>query len=306
MLTVRESAEHHFMTTLQALKASPKGWIALHFGLSRLLSHGELMEKPAEIAIHLVNAREQAGIFFDELIRRSNFSEAVAYLFPDNDVLLLARPNTFDEKEGLQTLFREMSAKIQNGFCDYAELGAELYNYQKFADHKFLTAQRMQAYETMGDTNKIASLSLRRKRRGYPLVMVVEDDRFTSSYAAHILNKNYEIVLSRSGEQGIADYIHHAPDIVFLDIHLPGLSGHDTLQSIRAIDSKAFIVMLSVDAVKKNIVQASQNGAYSFLRKPFSKEKMIEMVKRSPFIQASTAHKLGPSESAGQTEQLIH
>ncbi|MCD8570380.1 MAG: response regulator [Alphaproteobacteria bacterium] len=285
---------------------SPKGWVCLHFALSRNISHSALMEDTESITYRLRDAREKAQSFFVELVKRANnFSEVIAYIFPDNDVILLARPNTFDEKEGLQILFREMAARIQKGFSDYCELAAELYNYQKFADHKFLTAQRMKAYEHMADGHKISSIGIRRGRRGYPLVMVVEDDRFTSSYAAHILNKNYEIILSRSGEQGISDYIEQAPDIVFLDIHLPGLSGHDTLQSIRAIDPKAFIVMLSVDAVKKNIMQASSNGAYSFLRKPFSKEKMIEMVKRSPFIQASSARKTTDT-SAVQGEQSIH
>lgn len=304
MLIVRESAEHHFMTTLQGLKEAPKGWTASHFALSRLLSHEELMKDPYAIGAKLKAAKEQARSFFEELVTRANrFSETIAYIFPDNDVVLLARPNTFDEKESLQILFREMSGKIQKGLSDYADFASEFYNYQKFADRKFLTAQRMRSYEEMADENKIATIALRRKKRGYPLVMVVEDDRFTSSYAANILNKNYEVALSRSGEEAISDYIKHAPDIVFLDIHLPGLSGHDTLQSIRAIDPKAFIVMLSVDAVKKNIVQAAHNGAYSFLRKPFSKEKMIEMVKRSPFIQAATAR--DPS-ALPQGEQSVH
>lgn len=300
MLIVRDSAEHHFMTTLQSLKDSPKGWVVAYFGLSRIVSHADLMEKPSDISRRLENARGAAERFFEDIIRNGRFSESVAYLFPDNDVLLLVRPNTFDEKEGIQILYRTMAAKAEKGFCDFGDLDSELYNYQKFADRKFLMAERMKAYNQMGDTNKISSIGLRRHRRDYPLVMVVEDDRFTSSYAAHILNKNYEIILSRTGEQGISDYIEHAPDIVFLDIHLPGLSGHETLQSIKAIDPRAFIVMLSVDAVKKNIVQASENGAYSFLRKPFSKEKMIEMVKRSPFIQASIAQE-HPSENAQET-----
>jgi CheY-like chemotaxis protein len=301
MLIVRESAEHHFMTTLQALKVNPQGWLAVHFGLSRTLSHSALMQDPGSIGLKLKAAKLEAEAFFEDLISRAGkFSEAIAYLFPDNDVVLLVRPNTFDEKEGLQTLYREFSFRLENGFCDYNDLDADFYNYQKFADHKFLTAQRLEAYRQMADDNKVASIPVRRKRRGYPLVMVVEDDRFTSSYAAHILNNSYEIVLSRSGEQGISDYIDHAPDIVFLDIHLPGLSGHDTLQAIRAIDPKAFIVMLSVDAVKKNIVKASENGAYSFLRKPFSKEKMIEMVKRSPYIQAASAQS-SPSVTQGES-----
>jgi CheY-like chemotaxis protein len=300
MIIVRESAEHHFMTTLQALKDSPKGWTICYFGLSRALSHTDLMEDRSAIGEKLRLAKLNAQNFFDDIVHRGKFSEGVAYLFPDNDIAILVRPNTFDEREGLQILYRDIADRMGGSFCESSTLAESLYSYQKFADKKFLTAQRMNAYEQMADTHKISSIPLRRHKRGYPLVMVVEDDRFTSSYAAHILNNNYEIVLARTGEQGISDYIEHAPDIVFLDIHLPGLSGHETLQSIRSVDHRAFIVMLSVDAVKKNIVQASENGAYSFLRKPFSREKMIEMVKRSPYIQASAAQQ-SPSENSQET-----
>jgi CheY-like chemotaxis protein len=302
MLIVRDSAEHHLITTLQTLKDCPKGWMAAHFALSRLLPHDELMKDINAIGGKLQTIRQTSlGFFEDLLTKASGFKEAIAYIFPDNDVLLLARPHTPEEKQALQTVYEDMAGTIDKKFSDYVSLAAEFYSYQKFSDHKFLMAQRMRAYEQMADDNKVASIGLRRQKRGYPMVLVVEDDRFTSSYAAHILNNNFEVILSRSGEQGIADYIEHAPDIVFLDIHMPGLSGHDTLQSIRAIDPKAFIVMLSVDTVKKNITQAAENGAYSFLRKPFSKEKMIEMVKRSPHIQCATAYAQGLSPSAGKT-----
>lgn len=293
------------MTTLQDLKPQAQGWVVMRFGLSGALLHQTLMQDPASIGLNLRVARQKAHAFFESLTTLAyGLRDAIAYLFPDHDIILLARPQSAEEKNIIQTLYRTLGGGLEKGSYDYNHLDAEFYTYQKFADHKFLMAQRMDAYEKMADSHKISSIGLRRKRRGYPLVMVVEDDRFTSSYAAHILNTNYEVTLARNGEQGIADYIDHAPDIVFLDINLPGLSGHDTLQSLRAVDSKAFIVMLSVDAVKQNIVKASQGGAYSFLRKPFSREKMIEMVKRSPFIQASLAHT--PSLSGMSDDLPVH
>jgi DNA-binding response OmpR family regulator len=115
--------------------------------------------------------------------------------------------------------------------------------------------------------------------------MIVEDDRFTASYAANILSKEYELSVCRTGEEGIIAYIEHAPDIVFLDIHLPGLNGHDTLRAIKAADPKAFVVMLSVDTAKTSIVESTQSGAHSFLKKPFSKERLLNTVKASPYVR---------------------
>ena len=137
----------------------------------------------------------------------------------------------------------------------------------------------------MGDEAKTSSIPIRRTRRKDTLVQIVEDDRFVAAFAAHILNKDYEIIHSKTGEAAIADYIEHAPDIVFLDIHLPGLSGHDALQAIKKIDPDAYVVMVSGDAVKNNIVEASKGGAAGFLKKPFTQDRMIAMVKSSPFYK---------------------
>ena len=97
-------------------------------------------------------------------------------------------------------------------------------------------------------------------------------------------NKEYDVVLAKNGEDAIRLYIEHAPDVVFLDIHLPGLNGQETLRAIRKIDPKSCVFMLSVDTVKENIVNANKDGATGFLKKPFSKERLMVAVKKSPHI----------------------
>lgn len=160
--------------------------------------------------------KKKAENIFENLAGRAHrIRNAIAYLFPDHDIVLLVQPQNPEEKNVVEALYQDLTAGLEKGIYDYNYLDEEFFTYQKFADHKFLSVQRLLAYEMMADRHKIGSIPLRRKRRGYPLVMVVEDDRFTSSYAAHILNSSYEVILARSGEQGIFDYIHHAPDIVF-------------------------------------------------------------------------------------------
>jgi two-component system chemotaxis response regulator CheY len=62
------------------------------------------------------------------------------------------------------------------------------------------------------------------------------------------------------------------------------LNGIETLQALRAIDPEAYIVMVSVDTVKANIVKATGLGASGFLRKPFSRDRLIATVEKSPYI----------------------
>lgn len=283
---VRESAEYHFLTTLEKIKPDPKGWMGLRFALSKWLDHTKLVAAPAEIEQNMTKVRIKSEAFMDELLRQApDIKGSVAYLFPDNDVVLLACVKSDEDKQKLQALFKSMGKDLRPDFSSLTNLANDFYGYQKLADQKFLSAKRFESYYAMCDANKVASIPVRRQRREESRVLIVEDDRFTASYTANILSKDYDLTVARNGEEAIEAYIDQAPDIVFLDIHLPGLSGHETLQAIKAVDPKAFVVMLSVDTMKENIVEAAQGGAKNFLKKPFSKERLLNVVKTSPYVR---------------------
>jgi CheY-like chemotaxis protein len=291
MEAVRESAEYHFLTTLEKIKKAPRGWMALHFSLSRLLDHKKLVAIPQEIEGKLSKVRIKSEAFMDELLRLApENAKSVAYLFTDNDVVYLAHVETEEQRKALHSLYQAMAKTLRTDFSTVTNLATDFYSYQRLADQKFLSCKRFEAYYAMTDKHKVESIQVRRKRRDEPRVLIVEDDRFTASYTANILSKDYDVTVCRNGEDAIAAYIDQAPDIVFLDIHLPGLSGHDTLQAMRATDPAAFIVVVSVDTMKDNIVAAALGGAQNFLKKPFSKERLLHIVRSSPHVRGISLH----------------
>ena len=286
MKFIRDSAEHHFIATLEQLKINTKGWVVFYFALSRMMAHAELVSDPATMAGKIGQLQKVSGKFAEELVRLSGgIAKGFVYLFADHDVLLLAHPEGEAELAISASVYAEMGKYAQGGRPSRSMLSDDFYNYQKLADAKLLSAKRFEVYEAMNDAHKVSSIPARRARRDAPKVMIVEDDRFTASYAANILSKDYDLFICRTGEEGVIAYIEHAPDIVFLDIHLPGIDGHETLHAIKAVDPKAFIVMLSVDTARSSIVQATQTGAHGFLKKPFSKERLLNTVKLSPYVR---------------------
>lgn len=289
MKLISDSPEHHFLTTLETLKQDASGWIGMHFMLSRRLDHDDLIGKPEHIKGKLFKLRKEAESLASDLEKSgAAFTEALLYLFADGDIVLLARPEDAAARNILKTLYKTAAEKAGEKLSGWSELAKDLYDYQKEADRRLLAVKRMEAYEALADANRVASIPLRRQRRDDALVLIVEDDRFTASYAASILNKEYEMVLARSGEEAVCHYIEHAPDIAFIDIHLPGISGNDTLRAIRAADPESCVVMLSVDTAKPNVVSASEGGASGFLKKPFSKERFLHIVRGSPFVKDRT------------------
>lgn len=287
MKAIRESTEHHFLTFLEKIRANPKGWMGFYFLLSKNLRHADLIETPDEIEQKMTRSRIASDAFIEEfLVRTGHIRQGFAYLFEDNDVLMLAKPETPEDHADLIKAYDHMRADLPETYAAKGSVAGEIYNYQKLADTKMLAARRYESYRAMTDTNRITSIAVRRERRDQPLILIIEDDRFTAAYANNILGREYDLVSARSGEEGIIAYIENAPDIVFLDIHLPGLTGHETLEAIRAVDPKAYVVMLSVDTAKSNIVQSTITGARNFLKKPFSKERLIHTVRTSPYVRA--------------------
>lgn len=287
MQAITSSAEHHFLTTLEKLKPESKGWLFMRFEWSELLKHDDLVARPFAMPEHIENAQTKIDLFIEKMSKSLDFIDTgLVYRFMDGDVVALVQIDSDVNKNKALQAFRELSSVREKLGCELFGLDSGFYQAMKTADQKLLASKRFEAYGAMADTHKVSSIGIRRARRENPVVMLIEDDRFTASYASTILSKLYDLVICRNGEEGISAYIEHAPDIVFLDIHLPGLSGHDTLQAIKASDPEAHVVMLSVDTSKDSIVQASSSGARNFLKKPFSKERLIGVVKAAPFVRA--------------------
>lgn len=286
MQVVQDSAEHHFITLLERMKKDPGSWVGIHCAFSRKIDHDTLIDDLKALPDKLNVIRDDSSRMMISLSQQAAaFHDAVIYHFADSDLMLIARPQDEASYDAFYQLFKNISATTKSGLVDFISFGREMLNAQKLADRKILAQRRITAYAAMADTNKISSIGIRRQRRDHAIVQVVEDDRFTATYTTNILNKNYELTLAKTGEDAIIDYIEQAPDIVFLDIHLPGLNGIETLHAIRQVDPEAHVVMLSVDTVKANIVSATARGAAGFLKKPFSKDRLLAIVEKSPFIK---------------------
>ncbi len=287
MKTITRGVEHHFLTFMEKLKSNPNGWIACTFGFSKKIDHEDLMSRRAFIAQELEKLRDESREFLNTIKEQAaQLPNSYVYHFADNDIIILCCPHNEAEQKSVRAILEQMTQKLPKSFCDYGFLTKELPLFQKIAEQKMLNAKRIQAYAALGEENQLASISLRRKRRDEPIILVVEDDRFTASYIQGFL-KEFDVVVARNGEDAILKYIEHAPDAVFMDMHLPGINGAQALQGIKAADPDAFVVMLSVDTAKSSIVNASEQGAVSYLKKPFSRERIFNTLRLSPFIRDS-------------------
>jgi two-component system cell cycle response regulator len=94
----------------------------------------------------------------------------------------------------------------------------------------------------------------------------------------HPRRRGSEILTAQTGEEALKKAETEKPEVVLLDINLPGIDGNEVLRRIRQIDSIVSVVMLTAFATVDNAIHALQEGASDFIKKPFENEHLIHMV----------------------------
>lgn len=138
---------------------------------------------------------------------------------------------------------------------------------------------------TIARKDLTASLPTRRKKRKIPEIMVIEDHPLSQRLIKNVLREKYNYTILSDGKNASMTYLIKAPDVLFLDIGLPDTSGHIILKNIFDIDPDAYIIMFSAKGDKGNVLKAANLGAKGFLGKPFSIEKLIEYIEKSPHME---------------------
>ncbi len=112
-------------------------------------------------------------------------------------------------------------------------------------------------------------------------ILLVEDNALTRYTIKSLLDKlGHEVVAeAEDGPSAVKYFSELKPDLVFLDLILPGKSGVDILEDLRAVDPKARVVI--VTAVEQDEIdrRLSKTGVSAILRKPFSYEDFKTLMK---------------------------
>lgn len=124
-----------------------------------------------------------------------------------------------------------------------------------------------------------------RSNRGAPLVMIADDDQLSRTLAGNVLRSDYNMVFAKNGTEAVKEYVASAPDILFLDIGMPDIGGHEVLECLFQIDPDAYIIMFSGRKDRATIMTSLEKGAQGFLGKPFTRDQLFTHVGNSPFVK---------------------
>ncbi len=113
-------------------------------------------------------------------------------------------------------------------------------------------------------------------------ILIVDDEAsIRTSLKGVLQDEGYEVCSAQNGQEALEMIKHEPPDMVLLDIWMPGPDGIETLSKIKEIAPQVEVVMISGHGSIETAVRATKLGAYDFLEKPLSLDKTVLIVQHA-------------------------
>ena len=114
-----------------------------------------------------------------------------------------------------------------------------------------------------------------------PKILLVDDEEeILRSLGGGLQDEGYEILTARDGQEAMELVRTRHPEIIFIDIWLPGMDGMETLKAIKEFDADLEVVIMTGHGTVNTAVQAIKDGAFDFLEKPLSLDHVLELLRR--------------------------
>lgn len=249
--------QKQFLGFVPKIRDNPKAWQLFQVTLT-----GKTRHNSAYIAKQLKN-------YFGN-------REGIVFICNSAEILALVNMGTVADPRGL---CHDINEKMPKYSCTADAVG-------ELTDEGLMKFQLrlIEAEESAKSTNNKSLLQLR-QQRAENVVMVVDDDMFMRSLISKAF-KNKARIIEADNVEGLTEkYLEEMPDMLFLDIHLPGGSGIEALSEILSFDDSAYVIIISSDSVRDNVMEAKKYGAKGFVAKPFTPEKLEACYAKCPSLK---------------------
>src|SRR5499433_585676 len=109
-----------------------------------------------------------------------------------------------------------------------------------------------------------------------PRILVIDDDAgVRESLRMTLEYDGYDVAGAATGQEGIALVEREAPDLVLLDVKMPGMDGLEVLDRLRSVNETLPVVVVSGHGTISTAVEATKKGAFDFIEKPFASDRVL-------------------------------
>jgi len=113
-------------------------------------------------------------------------------------------------------------------------------------------------------------------------ILVVDDEQLIRwSLEQNLKKQGYEVLTAGSGEDALRLLREETPDLMLLDIQLPGISGMEVLEKVKEMEEEIIVIMVTALGVLETAVKAMRIGAYDYINKPFNLDELAIVIRKA-------------------------
>lgn len=116
---------------------------------------------------------------------------------------------------------------------------------------------------------------------GKPLVLVCDDEEIVRSSVRLVLEKDYQLVFAKDGEEALKQFDAQPVDLVLLDVKMPKVDGLGVLKELMSRKSPPRVLMITAYHSIEVAQRAMQFGAIDYVSKPFERQDLLDAVDRA-------------------------
>jgi len=100
-------------------------------------------------------------------------------------------------------------------------------------------------------------------------ILLVDDEvEFASALAERLQLRGYDVKTANNALEALALIHTHVPDVIILDLKIPGMDGIETLKTIKKIDSTIEVIMLTGHGDVESVAEGMKSGVFEYIMKP--------------------------------------
>lgn len=113
-------------------------------------------------------------------------------------------------------------------------------------------------------------------------ILIVDDDaQLRKSFEKLLIQEGFSVKTAEMGESALEMVKNSPPDVVIMDIRMPGISGLETLKLMQEIDKKLPVIIMTAFGTMETAVEATKLGAFDYILKPFEIPNILEMINKA-------------------------
>ena len=134
-------------------------------------------------------------------------------------------------------------------------------------------------------------------------ILIVDDDKSIRYSLKRMMEEKYSILTAQNGEEALDRVKENSPDLIIMDIKMPGRNGIEVLKEIKSIDPKSLVIIMTAYGTTETAIEAMKYGAFDYILKPFPIPQMKGLVEKALALRKLMKEEVTYAPAVGPEEE---